>query len=144
MRHLHFLELRNFKGFGERVSITLDHPSVLVGPNNCGKTTALQAIALWSRAVRTWHERKGKAPPRERTATGLNRLAVVAVPVRSTRDYWHNMAVRSGAVNIPLEISLGVLHEGRVERVTMRFSMPRRRNGVLRPGRGDLGCSRRH
>ena len=121
MRHLHFLELRNFKGFGERVSITLDHPSVLVGPNNCGKTTALQAIALWSQAVRTWHERKGKAPPRERTATGLNRLAVVAVPVRSTRDYWHNMAVRSGAANIPLEISLGVLHEGRVERVTMRF-----------------------
>lgn len=121
MRHLHYLEIRNFKGFGDRVRIELDHPAVLAGPNNCGKTTALQAIALWSQAVRTWFDRKGQAPPKERTATGLNRLGVVAVPVRSTRDYWHNMAVRTGPRNIPLEITLGVLHDNRVKPVTMRF-----------------------
>ena len=121
MRHLHYLEIRNFKGFGDKTRIELDHPAVLVGPNNCGKTTALQAIALWSQAVQTWFDRKGKAPPKERTATGLNRLGVVAVPVRSTRDYWHNMAVRKGPRNIPLEITLGVLRENRVEPVTMRF-----------------------
>ena len=121
MRHLQYLEIRNFKGFGDRTRIELDHPAVLVGPNNCGKTTALQAIALWSQAVRTWFDRKGRAPPRERTATGLNRLAVVAVPVRSARDYWHNMAVRTGPRNIPLEITLGVLHDNRVKPVTMLF-----------------------
>ncbi len=121
MRHLHYLKIRNFKGFGDRVRIELDHPAVLAGPNNCGKTTALQAIALWSQAVRTWLDRKGRAPPRERTATGLNRLGMVAVPVRSTRDYWHNMAVRTGPRNIPLDITLGVLHENRVRPVTMRF-----------------------
>ena len=121
MRHLHYLEIRNFKGFGDSTRIELDHPAVLVGPNNCGKTTALQAIALWSQAVRTWFDRKGQAPPKERTATGLNRLGVVAVPVRSTRDYWHNMVVRTGPRNIPLEITLGVLHENRVLPVTMRF-----------------------
>ena len=121
MRHLHYLEICNFKGFGDKTRIELDHPAVMVGPNNCGKTTALQAIALWSQAVRTWFDRKGKAPPKERTATGLNRLGVVAVPVRSTRDYWHNMTVRKGPRNIPLEITLGVLRENRVEPVTMRF-----------------------
>ncbi len=121
MRHLHYLEIRNFKGFGERIRIELDHPAVLVGPHNCGKTTALQAIALWSQAVRTWFDRKGQAPPKERTATGLNRLGVVAAPVRSTRDYWHNMAVRTGPQNIPLEIALGVLHDNQVKPVTMRF-----------------------
>ena len=121
MRHLHYLEIRNFKGFGEGTRIELGHPAVLVGPNNCGKTTALQAIALWSQAVRTWFDRKGEAPPRKRTATGLNRLSVVAVPVRSAREYWHNMAVRTGPRNIPLEITLGVLHENRVMPVTMRF-----------------------
>ncbi len=121
MRHLRYLEIRNFKAFGDRVRIELDHPAVLAGPNNCGKTTALQAIALWSQAVRTWFDRKGRAPPKERTATGLNRLAVVAVPVRSARDYWHNMAVRTGPRNIPLEITLGVLHDNRVKPVTMRF-----------------------
>ena len=121
MRHLHYLEIRNFKGFGDRTRIELDHPAVLVGPNNCGKTTALQAIALWSQAVQTWFDRKGQATPKERTATGLNRLGVVAVPVRSTRDYWHNMVVRTGNENIPLEIALGVLHDNRVKPVTMRF-----------------------
>ena len=119
MKHLHYLEIRNFKGFGDRIRIELDHPSVLVGPNNCGKTTALQAIALWSQAVQTWFDRKGSAPPKRRTATGLNRLSVVAVPVRSTRDYWHNMAVRTGPQNIPIEITLGVLHDNCVKPVTM-------------------------
>ena len=121
MRHLHYLIVRNFKGFGDSTHIELDHPAVLVGPNNCGKTTVLQSIALWSQAVRTWFHRKGGAPPRKRTATGLSRLAVVAVPVRSARDYWHNMVVRTGPKNTPLEITLGVLHDNRVKPVTMRF-----------------------
>ena len=121
MRHLHYLKVRNFKGFGDSTHIELDHPAVLAGPNNCGKTTVLQSIALWSQAVQTWFDRKGQAPPKKRTATSLSRLAVVAVPVRSARDYWHNMVVRTGPKNIPLEITLGVLHDNRVEPVTMQF-----------------------
>lgn len=62
MRLLHWLEVRDFKRFGESQRIELDHPSVLIGPNNSGKTTALQAIALWSQAVKTWYESKGQAP----------------------------------------------------------------------------------
>ena len=121
MRHLHYLTIENFKGFGDATRIELDHPAVLVGPNNCGKTTALQAIALWSQAAQTWFQKKGQAPPKERTATGLNRLAVVAVPVRSMRDFWHNMIVRKGPANVPLEITLGVSLGNRVEPVAMRF-----------------------
>lgn len=41
MRHIHYLEIRNCKRFGDKTRIELDHPAVLVGPNNCGKTTAL-------------------------------------------------------------------------------------------------------
>ena len=77
MRLLHYIEIENFKHFGDRQRIELDHPAVLIGPNNCGKTTAIQAIAFWSQAVRTWFDAKGKAPPRERTATPLNRLSIV-------------------------------------------------------------------
>ncbi len=109
--------MQNFKGFGDPVRIELDHPAVLVSPNNCGKTTALQALALWSQAVRTWFHRKGRAPPKERTATGLNCLAVVSVPFRSMRDYWHNMIVRKGTTNVPLEITVGVALDHRVEPV---------------------------
>ena len=64
MRLLHYLEIQNFKHFGERQRIELDHPAVLIGPNNCGKTTAIQAIALWSQAVKTWYESKGQSRPK--------------------------------------------------------------------------------
>ena len=121
MRLLHYLEIRNFKRFGDSQRIALDHPAVLIGPNNCGKTTAIQAIALWSQAVRAWHASKGKAPPGKRTSTSLNRLNIVAVPVQRTRYFWHNAAVRTGNTDVPLRITLGVLHDNKVEPVTMRF-----------------------
>ena len=121
MKLLHYLEIQNFKRFGDSERIELDHPAVLIGPNNCGKTTAIQAIALWSQAVRAWHASKGKAPPRQRTSTSLNRLTIVAVPVQRTRYFWHNAAVRAGNTDIPLRITLGVLHDHKVEPVTMQF-----------------------
>ena len=121
MRLIHYLEIENFKHFGDRQRIELDHPAVLIGPNNCGKTTAIQAIALWSQAVRTWQAAKGKSRPKERPATALNRLNIVSVPVRRTRYFWHNAVVRRGNQDVPLTIGVGVLHGNAVERVTMRF-----------------------
>ena len=121
MRLLHYLEIQNFKRFGDRQRIELDHPAVLIGPNNCGKTTAIQAIAFWSQAVKTWQASKGKAPPKERTSTSLNRLNIVSVPVQRTRYFWHNTAVRTGNTDIALLITLGVLHRNKVEPVTIRF-----------------------
>ena len=41
------LILKNFKRF-EDAEIPLDQTVVFVGPNNSGKTTALQALALWA------------------------------------------------------------------------------------------------
>ena len=43
MRLLHYLEIENFKRFGEKQRIELDPPAVLIGPNNCGKTSVIQA-----------------------------------------------------------------------------------------------------
>lgn len=121
MRLLHYLEVENFKRFGDRQRIELDHPAVLIGPNNCGKTTAIQAIAFWSQAVKTWLDAKENSSARERTATALNRLNIVAVPVQRTRYFWHNTSVRQGKRDIPLLITLGIAHDNRVEPVTMRF-----------------------
>lgn len=121
MRLLHYIEIQNFKHFGDRQRIELDHPAVLIGPNNCGKTTAIQAIALWSQAVKAWFGAKGKATPTERKATSLNRLNIVAVPVLRTRYFWHNTVVRRGKHDIPLLITVGILHENAVRPVTMRF-----------------------
>ena len=100
MRLLHYLEIQNFKRFGDKQRIELDHPAVLIGPNNCGKTTAIQAIALWSQAVKTWFDAKKDSTAKERTSTSINRLNIVAVPVQRTRYFWHNTAVRAGTQDI--------------------------------------------
>lgn len=121
MRHLHYLEIENFKRFGERQRIELDHPAVLIGPNNCGKTSAIQALALWSQAVRTWFDARKESSAKERTATSLNRLNIVAVPVQRTRSFWHNTNVRKGNKAIPLVITVGVAFNGQVRPLPMSF-----------------------
>ncbi len=121
MRLLHYLEIENFKRFGERQRIELDHPTVLIGPNNCGKTTAIQAIALWSQAVKTWYDVRKSSSAKERTATALNRLNIVSVPVQRTRYFWFNTSVHTGKKSIPVVITLGIEFKGRVEPITMRF-----------------------
>ena len=57
------LTIRNFKRF-DSAEIELGNPVVLIGPNNSGKTTALQALALWDIGLRRWNEKRGgKATP---------------------------------------------------------------------------------
>ncbi|GHU05129.1 ATPase AAA [Betaproteobacteria bacterium] len=121
MRHLHYLEIEHFKRFGERQRIELDHPAVLIGPNNCGKTSAIQALALWSQAVRAWYDARKDSAAKERTATSLNRLAIVAVPVQRTRFFWHDTQVRKGSKDIHLFITVGVAFRGEVRALPMRF-----------------------
>lgn len=121
VRLLHYLEIENFKRFGDRQRIDLDHPAVLIGPNNCGKTSTIQAIALWSQAVRTWLDVRRDSSAKERTATALNRLAIVSVPVQRTRYFWHNTKVRTGNKDVPLNITVGVWHGNKVVPLTMRF-----------------------
>lgn len=122
MRLLHYLEIENFKCFGGRQRVELDHPAVLVGPNNCGKTSAVQALALWSQAVKTWYDVRHDSSARERTATALNRLNIVAVPVRRTRFFWHNASVRVGNKDIPIIITVGIEFRGQVIALPMRFT----------------------
>ena len=45
------LTIRNFKLFDE-VEIELGDRVVFIGPNNAGKTSALQALALWDVGVK--------------------------------------------------------------------------------------------
>jgi hypothetical protein len=121
MRLLHYLEIENFKRYGERQRIELDHPAVLIGPNNCGKTSAIQALALWSQAVRTWFDARKASTAKERMATSMNRLNIVAVPVQRTRFFWHNTHVRTGNKDISLTITVALAFKGEVRPLTMRF-----------------------
>ena len=88
------LTCRNFKNFGD-VEVELGNPVVFIGPNNSGKTTALQALALWDIGLKRWNEnRKGKPNPEKRPGVAINRRDLISVPVPNARLLWQNLQVR--------------------------------------------------
>lgn len=91
------LTIRNFKRFGEEnVDIELGSPVVFIGPNNSGKTTAMQALALWDIGLRRWNEkRSGKTTPEKRPGVTVNRRDLVSIPVPDTRLLWNARHVRN-------------------------------------------------
>ena len=50
------LTVRNFKRFGE-IEVELGNSVVFVGPNNSGKTSAMQALALWDIGIKRWNQK---------------------------------------------------------------------------------------
>lgn len=88
------LTIRNFKRFGE-VEIELGNPVVFIGPNNSGKTSALQAIALWDIGLKRWNEkRRDKPTPEKRPGVTINRRDLVAVPIPTADQLWRDLHVR--------------------------------------------------
>ncbi len=90
------ITIRNFKRFGaEKVEVELGSPVVFIGPNNSGKTTAMQALALWDIGLRRWNEkRSGKSAPEKRPGVTVNRRDLVSIPVPYANLLWHDLRVR--------------------------------------------------
>jgi ABC-type lipoprotein export system ATPase subunit len=89
------LTIRNFKRF-EDVDIELGKSVVFVGPNNSGKTTALQSLALWELGLRRWTEkRQGKSTALQRQGVAINRRDLVALPVPTSNLLWRDLHVRN-------------------------------------------------
>ena len=88
------LTIRNFKRFGD-VEIDLGSPVVFIGPNNSGKTSAMQALALWDIGLKRWNEkRSGKTTPEKRPGVTVNRRDLVAIPIPYANLLWRNLHVR--------------------------------------------------
>lgn len=79
------LSISGFKRF-EKADIELGQAVVFVGPNNSGKTTALQALALWRTGLTAWLDRRSDTEATQRPGVTLNRRALTQIPVRETRD----------------------------------------------------------
>ena len=89
------ISIRNFKCLGD-VNIELGKAVVLIGPNNSGKTTALQALALWDIGLKRWNEkRKGKSSPEKRPGVTVNRRDLFPIPVPAANLIWRNLHVRN-------------------------------------------------
>ena len=88
------LTIRNFKRFDE-VEIELGNPVVFIGPNNSGKTSAMQALALWDIGLKRWREkRSGKTAPENRPGVTINRRDLLAIPVPTAELLWRELHTR--------------------------------------------------
>ena len=89
------LTIRNFKRFQD-AEVELGKSVVLIGPNNSGKTTALQALALWELGLRRWTEKRhGKSTALQRQGVAINRRDLVALPVPTANLLWRDLHVRN-------------------------------------------------
>ena len=102
--------ITNFKRLGS-VDLELGSAAVFIGPNNSGKTTALQALALWDIGWRRWAEKRDRSAPAERKGVTINRRDLYAIPVPSAKLLWNGLrthiqdklADKTGKIYITLE-----------------------------------------
>jgi hypothetical protein len=87
------LNLKNFKRF-EEAEIELGSPVVFIGPNDSGKTTALQAVALWDLGLKRWIEKRGLTVPGKRPGVAINRRDFIAAPIPNANLLWRDLHTR--------------------------------------------------
>ena len=106
------ITIKHFKKFKDASYEVNPAVSLLVGPNNGGKTTALQAISLWSSLIQEWNEKKGKASgstAKKRSGAQVTRNAIYAVPVQEMKFLWFNTLTQSDKQQ---KISIQIIAEG--------------------------------
>jgi hypothetical protein len=107
------ITVRNLKRL-RQAEIALTGSVIFAGPNNFGKTTALQALALWHFATRRWIEEREDTPSKakERSGVAITRRDFTAIPVRRLDLLWTGRAVgrRKGEARPPL---IEIIIEGR-------------------------------
>lgn len=135
------LRVKNFKRFGE-VDIELGQSVVFIGPNNSGKTTALQALALWDVGLRRWNERReGKTSPEKRPGVTINRRDLIAIPVPDANLLWRNLHVRDvrrangkqETQNIRVDVIVDGVTEGRAWSCGFEFDYANEESFYCRP-----------
>ena len=91
--------IRNFKQFGEQ-TFELSESVMLAGHNNSGKTTLLQAIAVWKLGLDEWLASKSDATVSDRrTAVTITRQNFTALHLREMNLMWTNRCQGAGNRN---------------------------------------------
>jgi ABC-type taurine transport system ATPase subunit len=135
------LIVRNFKRFAN-IDIELGNPVVLIGPNNSGKTTALQALSLWDIGLRRWNEkRSGKQAPEKRPGVTISRRDLIAMPVPDANLLWRDLHVRDvkqvngkpRTQNVRVEIVVEGVTEGQPWQCGLEFDYANEESLYCRP-----------
>ena len=112
------LKIKNFRQIEDQ-SLDLSQAVVVVGPNNGGKTTLLQAISLFAISLREWgvHRLNKKSKATKRTGVAINFENLLNIPVSDFKEIWCNLNVREADKNkdgktIPKNIRIEIHAEG--------------------------------
>ena len=141
------LTIRNFKRF-EEAEIDLGKSVVLIGPNNSGKTTALQALALWELGLRRWSEKRlGKSTALQRQGVAINRRDLVALPIPTANLLWRDLHVRNAerqegktkTQNVRIDILVEGVTEDQAWSCGLEFDYANEESFYCRPLRLDDG-----
>ncbi len=123
------LVVRNFKRFDE-IDIDLGSKVVFIGPNNSGKTTALQALTLWDVGLKRWIAKyRGKTTPKERPSVTINRRDLISIPVPYARLLWRDLLIRNvefinkkqSTTNICIDIIVEGISDGKKWKCGLEF-----------------------
>lgn len=141
------LTVHNFKRF-DKIEVDLGNPVVFIGPNNSGKTTALQALALWDIGLRRWNEKRGgKQAPEKRPGVTISRRDLIATPVPDANLLWRNLHVRDiqrengeqRTQNIRIEIIVEGVTESQSWQCSLEFDYANEESFYCRPLRRKDG-----
>ena len=141
------LTVRNFKRFAN-VEIELGNPVVFIGPNNSGKTSAMQALALWDAGLKRWNEKRGGAERRK--GVTVNRRDIVAIPVPRAALLWRQLHTRNvqrvgkqqKTSNIRIDITVEGIAAGAPWRCGLEFDYANEESFYCRPLRVGNGLDR--
>jgi len=129
----------NFKQL-EKESIELGSSVVVVGPNNSGKTTLLQAISLFGLAKSKWSEERHHSGSKasRRSGVGINLEEALNIPAVSIDHFWKDKKVRTAQKNAagkfaPKSVFIEIHAEGFTKGVSWRlgFEMEYARENLL-------------
>lgn len=109
------IKISNFKKL--EASLDLSQNVVFAGPNNSGKTSALQAIALWNIGLMKWVEAKKESKAKKRIGVAINRRDLFPIPVPSAKQLWKDLEVRKlkrneGKLSTTKHINIEIEAEG--------------------------------
>ncbi len=136
------LKMRNFKRFDD-VTVDLGRTVVLIGPNNMGKTTTLQALALWDAGLRAWAAAyvDAEKAPKKRPGVTINRKDLTALPIPNALQLWKDLHVRQTTRengkqrtdNVRIEIIVDGISAGREWTCGLEFDYANQESLYCRP-----------
>ncbi len=139
------LTIRNFKRF-DHVEVELGNPVVFIGPNNSGKTSAMQALALWDIGLKRWNEKwRGKSAPEKRPGVTVNRRDLFSIPHPNANHLWRDLHVRdvvkvagrAQTSNVRIDVMVEGVTKGKPWKCGLEFDFANAESFYCRPLRVD-------